>query len=50
MDNMRFLIDNLSSNTNPRFLEELEGELFILFRVMFGKEVSEVDILSIWVQ
>ena len=29
-----------------RFLEEWEGEIIMLFRVQFGKEVSEVDILS----
>ena len=28
------------------FLEEWEGEIIILFRVKFGKEVSEVDMLS----
>ena len=43
---MWFLNDNLSSNTNPRFLEEREGEIIILFRVKFEKEVSVVNILS----
>ena len=47
MDDMRFLNDNLSSNTNPRFLEECEGEIIMLFRVKFGKEVSLVVMLSI---
>ena len=28
------------------FLEEWEGEIIMLFRVKFGKEVSEVDMLS----
>ena len=46
MDDMWFLNDNLSSITNPRFLEEWEGEIIMLFRVKFGKEVSEVDMLS----
>ena len=46
MDNMWFLNDNLSTNTNPRFLEEWEGEIIVLFRVQFGKEVSELDMLS----
>ena len=46
IDNMLFLNDNLSSNTNHRFLKEREGEIIVLFRVKFGKEVSELDILS----
>ena len=28
------------------FLEEWEGEIIMLFRLKFGKEVSEVDMLS----
>ena len=44
---MWFLNDNLSSNTNHRFLEELEGIIIVLFRVKFRKEVLEVDMLSI---
>ena len=43
---MWFLNDNLSSNTNPMFLEECEGEIIMLFRVKFWKKVSEVDMLS----
>ena len=43
---MWFLNYNLSPKTNTRFLEEWEGELIVLFRVQFGKEVSEVDMLS----
>ena len=27
------------------FLEEWEGEIIVLFRVKFGKEVSDVDML-----
>ena len=40
------LFDNLSSNTNPMFLEEWEGKIIMLFRLEFGKEESEVDILN----
>ena len=40
MDNMWILNDNLSSNTNPMFLEEWEGEIILLFIVKLGKEVS----------
>ena len=36
----------MSSNTNPRFLEEWEEEIIMLFRVKFGKDVSELDILN----
>ena len=36
----------MSSNTNPMFLEEWEGEIIMLFSVKFGKELSEVDMLS----
>ena len=35
MDDMCFSNDNLSSNTNPRFFEEWEGEIIMLFRVKF---------------
>ena len=43
---MLFLNDYFSSNTNRRFLVEWEGEIIILFRVTFGKDISEVDMLS----
>ena len=41
-----YLNDNFSSNTNLRYLEECKEEIIMLFRVKFGKELSEVDILS----
>ena len=46
MDDMLFLNDNVLSITNLRFSEEWEGDIIILFRVKFGNEVSEVDMLS----
>ena len=40
------IYDNLTSNTIPRFLGEWEGEIIMLFRVKFGKIISEIDMSS----
>ena len=45
-NDMWFLNDNLSSNTNPSFLEEWEGEIILLFRIHFEGSISSI-LLSI---